>query len=163
MSISRLIFALVMEKDIFREIKLYKCDTSTRLALPLAEDGIHAGFPSPAQDYIELAIDLNTELIKNPSATFFGRVVGNCLINAGVDEGDIVIIDKSLLPPKNGDMVVAFLDGEFTLRLIERRKGEKDVIWLLPANDKYEPTRVTGENDFIVWGVVTSIIKQRKR
>lgn len=134
-----------------------------RLALPLAEDGIHAGFPSPAQDYIELAIDLNTELIKNPSATFFGRVVGNCLINAGVDEGDIVIIDKSLLPPKNGDMVVAFLDGEFTLRLIERRKGEKDVIWLLPANDKYEPTRVTGENDFIVWGVVTSIIKQRKR
>lgn len=152
-----------MEKDIFREIKLYKCDTSMRLALPLAEDGIHAGFPSPAQDYIELAIDLNTELIKNPSATFFGRVVGNCLINAGVDEGDIVIIDKSLLPPKNGDMVVAFLDGEFTLRLIERRKGEKDVIWLLPANDKYEPTRVTGENDFIVWGVVTSIIKQRKR
>lgn len=151
------------KKDIFRQLELYKSDTDSYVPLPLAEQGIHAGFPSPAQDYLELSIDLNEELIKNPPSTFFGRVVGDCLRDAGVDEGDIVIIDKSLLPPKNGDMVVAFLDGEFTLRLIERRKGEKGVIWLLPANDRYEPTRVTSENDFIVWGVVTSIIKQRRR
>lgn len=151
------------KKDIFKTIALYKCDTDSRVPLLLAEDGIHAGFPSPAQDYIELAIDLNTELIKNPASTFFGRVKGDCLKGAGVNEGDIVVIDKSLLPPKNGDMVVAFLDGEFTLKLIEKRKGEKDTIWLLPANDEYEPIKVTAENDFIVWGVVTSIIKQRKR
>lgn len=150
------------KKDIFRKLQLYKCDTKRHLQLLYAETGIHAGFPSPAQDYMELSIDLNEELIKNPTSTFFGRVAGDCLKDAGVDEGDIIVIDKSLLP-RNGDMVVCFLDGEFTLRFIEKREGEKDIVWLLPANSEHEPIRVTAENDFIVWGVVTYTIKQRKK
>ena len=80
-----------------------------------------------------------------------------------VNEGDIVIVDKSLLPPVNGDMCVCYLEGEFTLRIVERRENDNNAIWLVPANDKYEPFRVTAENDFIVWGVVTGIIKQRGR
>lgn len=151
------------KKNIFKQIELYQSDTGKRLVLPLAEDGIHAGFPSPAQDYMELSIDLNEELIKNPASTFLGRVIGDCMEDAGVDEGDIVVVDKSLLPPASGDMCVCYLEGEFTLRIVERRKGEQDTIWLVPANDKYEPFRVTAENDFVVWGVVTGIIKQRGR
>lgn len=150
------------KKNLFRQLELYRSDIEKHLPLPLAEEGVHAGFPSPAADYMELSIDLNSELIKNPASTFFGRVKGNCMKDAGVDEGDIVIIDKSILP-QNKDMVVCFLDGEFTLKYIETRKGEKDTIWLLPANEEYEPTKVTPENDFVVWGVVTSIIKQIKR
>lgn len=152
-----------MEKNIFRQLELYKCDTEKHLVLPLAEEGIHAGFPSPAQDYMELSIDLNEELIKNPASTFFGRVIGDCMEGEQVCEGDIVIVDKSLLPPVSGDMCVCYLEGEFTLRIVERRENDNNAIWLVPANDKYEPFRVTAENDFIVWGVVTGIIKQRGR
>jgi len=154
---------MVMEKNVFRQLELYECDTKKHLVLPLAEEGIHAGFPSPAQDYMELSIDLNEELIKNPASTFLGKVVGDCMEGEQVNEGDIVIVDKSLLPPVNGDMCVCYLEGEFTLRIVERRKNDNNAIWLVPANDKYEPFRVTAENDFVVWGVVTGIIKQRGR
>lgn len=104
-----------MEKHVV--IELFSADVTTELKLNFAEGGIFAGFPSPAQDYMELSIDLNTELIKHPASTFFGRVRGNSLCDAGVEEGDILVIDKSLYP-SDGDMVVAFIDGEFTLKFI---------------------------------------------
>ena len=129
------------------------------MSLPFADEGIHAGFPSPAQDFMELSVDLNRELIRNAASTFFGRVRGDSMQDAGVCDGDILIIDKSL-EPRTGDMAVCFIDGEFTIKYI---RIEKSVVWLLPANEKYQPIRMTAENDFLIWGIVTySIKKQRK-
>lgn len=145
-----------MEKKI-GEIEVYKADSESHLDLLFAEGGICAGFPSPAQDYLELSIDLNTELIRHPAATFFGRVVGNSLEEAGVTEGDILIIDKSL-KPQDGNMCVCFLDGDFTLKFIRHTKNE---IWLIPANKAYTPIKVTEDNNFMIWGVVTYTIKRR--
>lgn len=145
-----------MEKKI-GEIEVYKADSESHLDLLFAEGGICAGFPSPAQDYLELSIDLNTELIRHPAATFFGRVVGNSLEEAGVTEGDILIIDKSL-KPQDGNMCVCFLDGDFTLKFIRHTENE---IWLIPANKAYTPIKVTEDNDFMIWGVVTYTIKRR--
>ena len=90
---------------------------------PMAEDGIHAGFPSPAQDYMDKLIDLNRELVKHPEATFYGRVVGDSMIEAGVEEGDVLVIDKSL-EPREGDMAVCFIDGEFFQGSSERHRAQ---------------------------------------
>lgn len=135
------------------KIDFYSADTTTDLSLPLAE-GIKAGFPSPAQDYIDLAFDLNKELVKNPSSTFYGRVRGNSMVDEGINDGDILVIDKSL-PPADGVKAVCYIDGEFTLKTIRIRK---DGIYLMPANPDYKPIKVTEDNDFVVWGIVTYVI-----
>ncbi len=131
---------------------------------PMAETSIHAGFPSPAQDYMTPCIDLNRELVKHPAATFYGRVVGDSMADAGVDEGDVLVIDKSL-EPSDGSMAVCFVDGEFTLKYIsltdpETGRTEKDTLWLVPANRKYRPLKISAATDFSVWGIVTYIIKK---
>ncbi len=140
-------------------LKIHPSDQSLELSLPYADGGIKAGFPSPAQDYMESAIDLNKELIKHPASTFYGRVKGDSMIDANVHDGDILVIDKSL-EPQNGDMAVCFIDGEFTIKYI---KLEKDVIWLEPANENYDPIKVTIENDFLIWGIVTYCIQNKRR
>ena len=84
---------------------------------PMMESGVHAGFPSPAQDYINSFIDLNKELVRHPAATFFARVVGDSMVDADVNEGDVLVVDKSI-EPKEGDMAVCFIDGEFALKFI---------------------------------------------
>ena len=122
----------------------------------MAQDGIHAGFPSPATDYMTQAIDLNRELVKHPAATFYGRVVGDSMIDAGVEEGDVLVIDRSL-DPHDGDMAVCFVDGEFTLKYM-RFKG--DVLTLVPANEKYPSIEIKEGVDFKMWGVVTYVIKK---
>ena len=122
----------------------------------MAQDGIHAGFPSPATDYMTQAIDLNKELVRHPAATFYGRVVGDSMIDAGVDEGDILVIDKSL-EPKDGDMAVCFVDGEFTLKYLHI--SDSGLI-LKPANPRYPEIRITEGMEFRMWGVVTYIIKK---
>ena len=122
----------------------------------MAQDGIHAGFPSPATDYMTQAIDLNKELVKHPAATFYGRVVGDSMIDAGVDEGDILVIDRSLTA-KDGDMAVCFVDGEFTLKYLRIREGE---LTLVPANPNYPQIPITEGIQFRMWGVVTYIIKK---
>ena len=137
-------------------IDFYTADVSTELALPMFEGGIAEGFPSPAADYIDLSIDLNKELVRNPSSTFFGRVKGSSMKDAGITEGDVLVIDKSILP-YDGATAVCFLDGEFTLKRIQLGK---DALFLMPANEKFKPIRVTAENDFVVWGVVTYVIKK---
>lgn len=139
-------------------LEIHKIDQLTSLPLPLADEGIRAGFPSPAQDYMQLSIDLNLELIQNPASTFYGRVVGDSMIDAQIYEGDLLVIDKSL-EPRDGDMAVCFLDGEFTLKYIEIKK---DIIWLKPANTNFNPIKVTSDNEFIVWGIVTYTIKKRR-
>ena len=140
-------------------IDFYSAQTATELELTLVDGGIAAGFPSPAQDYIDLKIDLNKELITNPSSTFYGRVKGTSMQDAGIKDGDILVIDKSL-EPKDGDTAVCYIDGEFTLKYI---KIEPDAVWLVPANPKFQPIKVTEENNFCIWGVVTYSIKSHKR
>jgi DNA polymerase V len=140
-------------------IDFFSANTSSELLLPMVEGAISAGFPSPAQDYIDLKIDLNKELITNPSSTFYGRVKGSSMKDAGILDGDILVIDKSL-EPQDGDTAVCFIDGEFTLKYI---KIEPDAVYLVPANSKFQPIKVTSENNFCIWGVVTYSIKRHKR
>lgn len=122
----------------------------------MAQSGIHAGFPSPATDYMTQAIDLNRELVKHPAATFYGRVVGDSMIDAGVEEGDILVIDKSL-EAREGDMAVCFVDGEFTLKHLHFHDGG---LTLRPANSNYPEIEVCEGVGFVMWGVVTYVIKR---
>lgn len=139
-------------------IDFFTADLSTRLELPLASTCISAGFPSPAEDHLELKLDLNTALVRHPNATFYGRVKGSSMIDAGIEEGDILVIDKSL-EPKDGDIAVCFLDGEFTVKRIST-SGEG--LFLMPANDEFKPIRITGESEFLVWGIVTYVIHKAR-
>lgn len=138
-----------------KNIDFFSAIAEIDLQLPYVEKGISAGFPSPADDFIDATIDLNKEFIKNPSATFYGRVKGNSMKNAGIDNGDLLIIDKSL-EPKDGKIAVCYIDGEFT---VKRIKLDKDCLWLVPENDLYKPIKVTADNDFTVWGMVVHVIK----
>ena len=120
---------------------------------------VRAGFPSPAQDYLELTIDLNKELIHNADATFLGRVVGDSMVEENIDEGDVLIVDKSLSPAPN-DVVISSLNGEFTVKRFELRNG-KPV--LVAGNPQYPPIYVNEWDDFTIWGVITYIIKRKRR
>ena len=136
---------------------------STRRAQPgisVELPEIKAGFPSPAQDYVENGIDLNRELVRNPSSTFFGRARGCSMEGAGIYDGDLLVIDKSL-EPYEGAVAVCFIDGEFTLKRIhfEREAGQMVAVWLMPENDSFHPIKVTQENQFIIWGIVTHSIR----
>lgn len=144
---------LSIEKN--RSVELFSVESNLFIELPIVKSGISAGFPSPADDFLDSSIDLNKELIKHPSSTFYGRVRGNSMINAGLNDGDLLVIDKSL-EPRNGKIAVCYIDGEFT---IKRIKIDKDCVYLLPANTEYNPIKVTADNDFIVWGIVTNVIK----
>jgi len=122
--------------------------------LPIFLESVSAGFPSPADDYMEGKLDLNKYLIKNQSATFFVRVTGDSMINAGIYSGDILIVDRSLIP-KDGSIVIAVIDSEL---LVKRMQYIKNKIYLSPENPKFEPIEITVEMNFEVWGVVTTVI-----
>ena len=136
-------------------IDIFSAETKTVLELPFVDEGISAGFPSPALDFIDISIDLNKHLIKHPSATFYGRVKGVSLINAGINDGDLLIIDRSL-EPINDKIAVCYIDGEFTAKRIKITKNE---VWLIPENEDYQPIKVTEDNNFLIWGIVTHVIK----
>lgn len=121
---------------------------------PLFTSTVSAGFPSPADDYIERHLDLNELLVKHPTATFFVRVEGQSMINAGIKSGDILIVDRSL-NPSSGHVVIAVLNGEFLVKKLHKRGNQT---WLLPENPKYQPMQITAEANFEIWGVVTSVI-----
>lgn len=116
---------------------------------------ISCGFPSPADDHLDEAIDLNREYIKNKSSTYFGRVSGDSMIDAGLENGDLLIIDKSL-KPKHGNIAVCFLDGDFTVKRIRIVEGK---IWLMAENKNYEPIEITPDNELMVWGIVVHSVK----
>jgi DNA polymerase V len=147
-------FFLILRMEITIETGIQRPVQS--LYLPYVESGISAGFPSPANDFLDIAIDLNKEYIKHPSATFFARVKGNSMLGAGLNDGDLLIIDRSL-EAKNGKIAVCYIDGEFTVKSL---KIEKDVCYLMPANEAYKPIRVDSESNFLVWGIVTTVIKK---
>lgn len=118
-------------------------------------EAVPAGFPSPAQDYVDEGIDLNRELIRHPASTFCARVAGDSMRDCGIDDGDLLIIDKALTP-KEGCVAVCFVDGEFTLKRISIRA---DGIWLEPANPHYPALHVTDGSNFQVWGIVSYVVK----
>ena len=122
----------------------------------LIEQGISAGFPSPADDFKEIRISLDRELVKNEESTFYARVSGDSMIEAGLDDGDLIVIDRSL-NPENGKIAVCFIDGEFT---VKRMKKEKNKLFLMPQNKKYKPIEIKEGNELIVWGIVEYVIKK---
>ena len=122
----------------------------------LAQEGISAGFPSPADDFKELRISIDREVVKNEEATFYARVSGESMQGAGLDDGDLLVIDRSIEPQDN-KIAVCFIDGEFT---VKRLKVEKDCIYLMPENPRYQPIKVTEENQLQIWGVVTYVVKK---
>ncbi len=139
-------------------LDIYALDTSTALELPFFDGGINAGFPSPAADFLDNAIDLNKHLIKNPSSTYISIANGVSMINVGIGDKDILIIDKSL-EPKNGAIAVCVIDSEFTLKKIMVKAKE---LYLMPENEDYKPIKVTEFNDFKIWGILTYSIKAHK-
>ncbi len=120
------------------------------------DTGISAGFPSPADDFRETRISLDEELITNKEATFFAKVSGQSMIGAGLDDNDLLVIDRSI-EPANNKIAVCFLDGEFT---VKRLRVENDTVWLQPENPDYPTIKITEENDFVIWGIVTSVVKK---
>ena len=122
----------------------------------LIDQGISAGFPSPADDFKEIRISLDKELVKNEEATFYARVSGVSMQGAGLENGDLLIIDRSI-EPSNNKIAVCFVDGEFT---VKRIKIESKKVYLIPENKKYSPIEINEENELIIWGIVTYVIKK---
>ena len=122
----------------------------------LIDQGISAGFPSPADDFKEIRISLDKELVKNEEATFYARVSGDSMQGAGLENGDLLIIDRSI-EPSNNKIAVCFVDGEFT---VKRIKIESKKLYLIPENKKYLPIEINEENELIIWGIVTYVIKK---
>jgi len=139
-----------------KSIEILKPDSVESLNIKLSDTPVNAGFPSPAENHMENTMDLNKALVKNPSSTFYARVKGESMINDGVDDGDLLVIDRSVEPYENC-LAVCFLDGEFTLKKV---RLDGDDLLLIPANEKFKPIRVKKDNDFYVWGVVRYLIKR---
>lgn len=127
------------------------------VTLPLFSDCVPCGFPSPAQDYVERRIDLNELMIQHPSATYFVKAAGDSMIEAGIDEGDLLVVD-SYRKAEHGDIVIAAVDGEFTVKRLQLHP----VVMLKPENKACEPIMIGGEDNLEVFGVVTYIVKSTR-
>ena len=132
-------------------------DFSTHQSLPFADGGVRAGFPSPAQDYMDRTIDLNRELIRHPAATFYSKVVGDSMIEAGIHPGDLLVIDRSI-DPYDGCTAVCLLNGDFTVKELDMSVYERKIIRLIPHNPNYKPIVVSDNDQFEIWGVVSYVI-----
>ncbi len=128
--------------------------------LPFAS-AIKAGFPSTAEGYEQDSIDFNRDLIRHPEATFYGRVYGDSMIEAGICDGDIAVIDRSV-EAEDGDIIVAYVNNEFTIKYLDLSHRHKGYIELRPANPAFNPIRISSADDFKVWGVVVWTIKKWK-
>ena len=131
-------------------------ENPVRQLIPIFTSRVQAGFPSPADDHLEDTLDLNTHLIHHKEATFFVKAQGESMIGAGIHQGDILIVDKSL-SPKSGKIVIAVVDGEFTVKRLHKYKGN---ITLKAENSEFEDIKIKGTDELIIWGVVTSVIHQ---
>ena len=143
-------------KEAQNNLVFFKPNDQRYKDMPLAHTGVSAGFPSPADDFKELRISIDQEVVKNEEATFYARVDGQSMQGAGLDDGDLLVIDRSKEPEDNA-IAVCFIDGEFT---VKRLKVEAECIYLMPENPNYKPIRVTEDNQLIIWGVVTYVVKK---
>lgn len=146
----------MLNKNPKKALTFFRPEDQSDLAIPYFDQGVSAGFPSPALDFMETKIDLNKELSENPLATFFIKVEGHSMIDAGINDKDVLVVDRSL-EPADHKIAVCFIEGGFT---VKRLKVEKDGLWLLPENSNYNPIKVTDENQFVIWGIVTYVIKK---
>jgi DNA polymerase V len=129
-------------------------DASQREAPPLYLSPVVAGFPSPAEDYSDRKLDLHEHLVRNHAATFFVRAAGDSMIQAGIHDGDLLVVDRSLTPG-NGSVVIAAVEGELTVKYLSHKNGR---VWLVPTNDEYPELDVSEQGDAVIWGVVTYAI-----
>lgn len=143
-----------MSKQNILRLSFFKPDSNTRESIPVVVARVSAGFPSPADDFIENRLDLNDFLVKNPSATFFVRVEGDSMNGAGIYNGDILVVDRSLEATSN-KIVIGVVNGEFTVKRIIKKSGR---LYLAPENENYKPIEITESTDFLIWGVVTHAI-----
>jgi len=123
---------------------------------------VKAGFPSPADDYAHDSLDFNRDMIQHPEATFYGRVSGDSMIDAGIADGDIAVIDRSI-EAGDGDVVVAFVNDEFTIKYLDLSHKDEGYLLLRPANDRFQPIRIDNMDEFEVWGVVVWTIRKWHR
>lgn len=151
-----LIFANSMAK-----IHILASEFSNELSLQFAP-GIKAGFPSPAQDYRHDTLDFNRDFIRHPEATFYGRVDGDSMMDAGINDGDIAVIDRSL-EANDGDVIVAYVNEEFTIKFLDLSHKDEGYIELRPANKHYYSIKIDVTDEFEVWGVVVWTIKNWKK
>lgn len=138
------------------KLTFFKPELNSTIKLPFVNHGVSAGFPSPAMDFMESSIDLNQVLVENPIATFYVQVEGNSMIDAGIQDKDLLVVDRSL-EPRNNKIAICLLDGEFTVKRIRLENNE---LFLMPENSSYQPIQVTEENQLIIWGIVTYVIKK---
>jgi len=131
-------------------------ETRTKLRIPLASANVQAGFPSPADDHMEHTLDLNEHLVSNPAATFFVRVRGSSMKDAGIVDGDTLIVDRSVTP-RDRQIVIAMLDGDFTVKRL-RKRGKR--IFLEAENPEFSPIEISENQELTIWGVVTFVIHQ---
>jgi DNA polymerase V len=129
-------------------------ENSLQRGEPLFLSAVAAGFPSPAEDYVDRKLDLHEHLVKNQAATFFLRAAGDSMIHAGIQDGDLLVVDRSV-DAANGSVVIAAVNGELTVKYLARRKGR---VLLVPANEEYPEIDITEQEDTVIWGVVTYAI-----
>lgn len=141
------------------KIEIYPIVQDSKSRVKLIEDAtVHAGIPSPVQEaYQSQPIDLNKELVKHPATTFIVKVVGDSMIDEGIDDGDMLIVDRDAFPTES-NIAVCIVEGEFALKRIVQRKGK---VYLMPGNENYPPIEVTNPEDLRVWGVVQWVLKKK--
>jgi len=127
-----------------------------RKKIHMAQEGVSAGFPSPADDFKELRISIDQEVVRNEEATFYARVSGESMQGAGLDDGDLLVIDRSL-EPQDDKIAVCFIDGSFT---VKRLKVDVDCVYLMSENKNYKPIKVTEGDELLIWGIVTYVVKK---
>ena len=137
-----------------KQLSFYLMKNAKLSSVPVLGDAVPAGFPSPAEDYLDMDLNLHDYLVRNPAATFCVRVSGGSMVSADIKSGDVMVIDRAL-DPTNNSIVLAVLNGEFTVKRIKKRANE---LYLIEDNEQYQPMKITKDVDFQVWGVVTFII-----
>lgn len=143
-----------IEIDTVKVLQIYLPERANFIDLPIFLESVSAGFPSPADDYLEGKLDLNDFLITNPAATFLVRVTGDSMIDAGIHSGDLLIVDRSLMP-SDRNIVIAVINGELT---VKRLRYKKNQLFLYAENKEYKPIEITQEMNFEVWGVVKTVV-----